>query len=320
MGTSTATVTTAVTTKIGDDQAASISRTMTMKARMAFLARDELWNHVKPYKLGYEPVGIDLPRTNHKLEVHEVDIHDMRGISDRVSLDRNGFEVHQLHSKLPYEDFFDSAKVAAVYLKEIQGLVKSVCGAKQALPLDAELRCRHASFPTSTGEHYQFAQPSLLTHIDVTVDGAKEIIKKLYPTAADEILKSRIQMVTVWKPLKGPVEDWPLAVCDATSLDPSDAVSADVVYQKVVTENYLVHYSDKQKWFYLDRQEPHEVLVFKAADSEPGQTARCAHGSFDIGARAHRGSNLRSVRESIDARVLVMHAEIDYPQAGEWAF
>ncbi|KAI1819345.1 hypothetical protein F4861DRAFT_534523 [Xylaria intraflava] len=301
------------------DKLSSASQTMTMKGKMAFLARDELWDHVKPYKLGYEPVGIDLPRSNHKLAVHEVRIQDMRGISDKVTLDENGFEVHQIHSKLPYEDFFDPARVGAVYLKEVQALVKMVRGAKHAVPLDAELRCRHASFPVSTGGHYQYPQPSFLTHIDVTVDGVKEIIKKLYPEHADEILKSRFEMVTVWKPLRGPVDDWPLAVCDATSLDTSDAVPADVVYQKVVTENYMVHFNDRQKWFYLHKQEPHEVLLFKAADSEPGQTARCAHGSFDIGATLPGGRDV-TPRESIDTRVLVMHADIDYPQAAEWAF
>jgi hypothetical protein len=39
----------------------------------------------------------------------------------------------------------------------------------------------------------------------------------------------------------------------------------------------------------------------------------CAHGSFNIG-------NSTGMRESIDVRIIVMHADIEYPQAGKWAF
>lgn len=292
------------------------SSQLTVKSEMAFLKRDTLWEHEKPYKLSYEPINSSIPRTNHKPEVHQVEVHDLRQSPLRMSLDKNGFEVHRLNTCMKYEEFFDEQKISGVYLKELQQLVKKVCGGRKAIPLDAEIRRRHATFPTSTGENYQFPQPAFLTHIDVTVAGAREIIKKLYPTAAEEILKARIQCVTVWKPLKGPVEDWPLALCDATTLGPSDVVPSDVVYQKVATENYLVHFSDKQKWYYLDRQQPDEVFMFKAADSEPGQSARCAHGSFNT----HKQVPDSSRRESVDVRVLVLHADIDYPEAGPWAF
>ncbi|KAM0430143.1 hypothetical protein ACHAPT_006151 [Fusarium lateritium] len=204
----------------------------TIKSEMAFLKRDPLWEREKPYKLGYEPADASIPRTNHKPEIHPVEVHDLRQSSLEMSLDTNGFEVHHLNSRLRYEEFFDEQKVSSVYLKELQQLVKKVCGGKQAIPLDAEA--------------------SLVS---------------LFP------LQTR-DKCSVWKPLEGPVEDWPLALCDARTLDPSDAIPSDVVYAKVATENYLIHYSDQQRWYYLDHQEPGEVFMFKAADSEPGKDAR----------------------------------------------
>uniref|UniRef100_A0A8H7N3S2 Uncharacterized protein n=1 Tax=Bionectria ochroleuca TaxID=29856 RepID=A0A8H7N3S2_BIOOC len=255
-----------------------------VRSQMAFLKRDTLWESEKPYKLGYEPIGDAIPRTNHKYVVQPVDVSDVRQAHQKFTLDRNGFEYHHLRSELKYEDFFDNDKIASVYLKELRELVKTVCMAKQAVPLDAEIRRRHADFPTSTGEEYQFAQPSFLTHIDVTLDGTRRIIQKLYPTVSEEILKSRIECVTVWKPLVGPVQDWPLAVCDAMTLDDADVVPADVVYQKVATENYLIHHNVNQKWYYMDRQEDHEALLFKAADSDAGRTARGYPGPIALSA------------------------------------
>uniref|UniRef100_A0A0B7K1S1 Uncharacterized protein n=1 Tax=Bionectria ochroleuca TaxID=29856 RepID=A0A0B7K1S1_BIOOC len=229
-----------------------------VRSQMAFLKRDTLWESEKPYKLGYEPIGDAIPRTNHKYVVQPVDVSDVRQAHQKFTLDRNGFEYHHLRSELKYEDFFDNDKIASVYLKELRELVKTVCMAKQAVPLDAE--------------------------VNVTLDGTRRIIQKLYPTVSEEILKSRIECVTVWKPLVGPVQDWPLAVCDAMTLDDADVVPADVVYQKVATENYLIHHNVNQKWYYMDRQEDHEALLFKAADSDAGRTARGYPGPIALSA------------------------------------
>ena len=116
-----------------------VSSNATVRAEMAFLKRDPLWGVEKPYKLGYEPAEAGLPRTNHLLEVHEVEVHDLRKSDQKMSLAKNGFELHYLNSQLPYLEFFDKQKLTSVYLKEVQQLVKEVCQAKQALPLDAEV-------------------------------------------------------------------------------------------------------------------------------------------------------------------------------------
>lgn len=73
---------------------------------------------------------------------------------------------------------------------------------------------------------------------------------------------------SIWKPLKGPVRDWPLALCDAKTIDAAnDLVVSDVVYQDHSEENYQVHYNPKQRWLYLSDQQPSEMLVFRCADS-----------------------------------------------------
>ena len=43
----------------------------------------------------------------------------------------------------------------------------------------------------------------------------------------------------------------------------------DVVFPAKATENLQVHYDAAHKWYYLEDQEPSELLVFRQADSHP---------------------------------------------------
>lgn len=77
---------------------------------------------------------------------------------------------------------------------------------------------------------------------------------------------------SVWHPLRGPCVDWPLAVCDASTVDfAKDTMASDFVDSWGYSENVQVHYSTKQKWYHLENQMPNELLVFKSADSEDGK-------------------------------------------------
>ncbi len=73
---------------------------------------------------------------------------------------------------------------------------------------------------------------------------------------------------SIWKPLRGPLQDWPLAVCDASSVGEDDLVVADQVYPKHVTENIQVQHGPGQKWYYLSNQQPDELLLFRQTDSK----------------------------------------------------
>ncbi|SPO03436.1 uncharacterized protein DNG_06119 [Cephalotrichum gorgonifer] len=290
----------------------AVSKVRAVETEMCFLKRDALWDHEKPYRMRYVPIG-NVPKTNFLLETIPVRVRDARNARPTLSLDTNGFEFHDLSSELDYDEFFDYDRVRSVYMREVQDLLKKVCRAKHVHPLDYELRRRHESFPISTGKSYAFGQPNLIAHIDITLEGLREIVREVYGDHADEILKSRVQCVTVWKPIKGPVRDWPLALCDSTTLRDPDVIPADAVYERVVAENAMIHSDPTQAWYYLGDQKASEVLVFKAADSDPASATRCAHGSFHL-----PGMTSPAPRESIDVRALVMHADIDYPTAAEW--
>ncbi len=71
------------------------------------------------------------------------------------------------------------------------------------------------------------------------------------------------QLYRAWRPINGPVEDFPPAFCDAYSPNPStDLVVADRGTPHHVGEVYYVVYNENQDWYWLSRQIPDEMTVF----------------------------------------------------------
>lgn len=77
---------------------------------------------------------------------------------------------------------------------------------------------------------------------------------------------------SLWKPIKGPLNDWPLGLCDTRSVDfHRDTIASDVVFDGFVTENLQIMHSPEFKWYYLPDHNTWEALIFKSADSEEGK-------------------------------------------------
>jgi hypothetical protein len=113
----------------------------------------------------------------------------------------------------------------------------------------------------------------------------------------------RYAIVNVWRPLKGPVLDAPLSLCDARSVTAEDLIAADVHYADRTGEIYLVAHSPRHRWFYFPEMQPNEALVFKQFDSDVSAGARFVpHAAFD---HPHTPADA-PLRESIEARVLVV--------------
>lgn len=77
----------------------------------------------------------------------------------------------------------------------------------------------------------------------------------------------------MWKPLRGPLRDWPLALCDLSTVRATDTLETDNVYTNRVVESMQVHYAETQAWYYLQDQQASELLVFQQADSQKGKNS-----------------------------------------------
>ena len=86
----------------------------------------------------------------------------------------------------------------------------------------------------------------------------------------------------MWRPIKSPVLDAPLAVCDARSVASGELVASDLLYRDRRGETYNVTYSPRHRWFYVPEMRADEVLLLKCFDSrDDGEVARFApHTAF----------------------------------------
>lgn len=105
----------------------------------------------------------------------------------------------------------------------------------------------------------------------------------------------------MWRPIRGPVESSPLALCDASS-EEKDFVPADLVYRDKVGEVYRFTYNPKHRWLYFPRLARNEAILLKCYDPEEDGRARfSAHTAFDD---LTNGPDA-AFRESIEVRALV---------------
>ena len=82
---------------------------------------------------------------------------------------------------------------------------------------------------------------------------------------------SCLSAYSIWKPLYGPLTDWPLSVCDSRSISvPRDCIATDVVEREGFTENYQVYYHEDMQFCYLSGQLASEVILFRQTDTEEG--------------------------------------------------
>ncbi|KAL2368596.1 hypothetical protein RJZ57_007021 [Blastomyces gilchristii] len=284
-------------------------------APLYFLDRSELWDTVKPYNFHYFPKE-NFPLHNLQRSSHVTRVRSMRPLVPTLSLDAQGFEVHRLDTKMKYADFKDEERIQATYFRELEKYFNAKLGAKKVRALDFQIPASLDKSILGTVLFWiSFSSPLFAS--DVTLAATKAIIHELYgDSAAAQITKSKFQVITVWRPLAVPVRDWPLALCDASSVDQADFVDTDVIYPNYIAENRMLHFDADQKWYWLPDQTADEVLVFKAIDSDELLSSPCPHGAFPL---PGQDQDTMSRRESIDVRLLVMYADMIYPESKPWA-
>jgi hypothetical protein len=151
-------------------------------AQMNFLERSEEYLETKPYSMRYEPEN-GIPQSIVKYEKHEVTIHNLRRCKERLNFASCGFGVMSMETELNYDDFADCKKIESIYLEEVRDKLQQGFNASYvyimdyvvcfiiiterqiAQPPSDQVRRRHQSFPISTGEEYEYQQPTTLAHI-----------------------------------------------------------------------------------------------------------------------------------------------------------
>ena len=183
-------------------------------------------------------------------------------------------------------------------------------------------------------------QPVQRVHIDQTPGAAEARVRRhLPPAEVDSLLQKRFQIINVWRPIKNPASDFPLAVVDWRSTSPEDFVKVDLLYPsrprddsnddrgkevlpteesaystegyEVKGETYGVQPNEKHRFFYLKDMTPSEAMFIKCFDSrgqglphgQDGIARGAAHTAFIDPLTASNAPG----RQSIEVRCLVFY-------------
>jgi hypothetical protein len=257
----------------------------------------------RPVAYMYDPPPGTPLRTGSTLE-RRVAIEDLRSALEPVSLDVQGFAL------VPHDtavaNFYDEAEIRQRYLAEAEQLVRDVTGAGRVIAFDHNVRNGAKAQAGEAGVR----EPVRRVHNDFTARSGHTRARLeleargLAPAEIDRLLAQRFALINVWRPIRGPVLDTPLALIDARTIAPRDLVLQDLIYRDRIGETYAVTYNPAHRWFYAPAMSRDEALLIKVFDSDTGVARFSAHSAFDDPTAPAGGRP----RESIEVRTLALFA------------
>ena len=142
----------------------------------------------------------------------ELEDHRMRIRNARLAKPSFGVEGFALLNRTTDIDFTDEEDVKKRWHPQARRLVGELTGAKEVLFFLGILR---------GGEEELGGGPALMAHVDFNAGSLREWAAKLAPDHAADLVGKRLINVNLWTPVR-PVENFPLGVCDATSIEAGD--------------------------------------------------------------------------------------------------
>jgi hypothetical protein len=250
----------------------------------------------KPVYYAIEPPA-GTPRVTGTFVAQTVPIRNAREVVDDLSLDMQGFELTRQETAV--RDFYDQEEVKRVYYPEVERLLKEATGAAKVVIFDHQVR----NLPLAQRGEKNAREYGKSVHNDYTAkSGPRRVRDHLPADEADQLLKNRFAEINVWRPIRGPIESTPLALCDAGSIEAKDFVPSDLIYRDKVGETYRFTYNPNHRWFYFPHLERNEVILLKCYDSrEDGRARFTAHTAFEDPTSAPDAAP----RESIEVRALL---------------
>jgi hypothetical protein len=214
-------------------------------------------------------------------------IRNARPIAGRFTLARNGFEL--ITNRSAVTDFTDRDEVDRIYVDEVADFVKSYTGADRVATLGWMLR--RSAAPS---EHASQPQAALV-HNDFSVVGARERAQSAYTARFPDGPGFRRALITsLWRVFSPPPQDWPLALCDYTSVGPDEGLNnrmylvdeiPDDLYVQMPADapgasGFEFHHNPAHQWWYFPDMTRDEILLFKLNDSDESVAWRVPHTAF----------------------------------------
>ncbi|EPE33199.1 hypothetical protein GLAREA_06211 [Glarea lozoyensis ATCC 20868] len=276
-------------------------------SQLRYIDWHDKFNHEKPY-VAYNDGQEKAPTTNFTYEdQHEEIIRDIRGSNTGFNLDDHGFAARE-HRLL--NSAFDKQTVEENYLSSVKELLREEFGPEATCYIfDWRLRSSSERKQLSdldardeAGDSSQFHAPVNGVHVDTSEAMARMHAAMFAQGQQKDLSASRLRVVNVWRPLLNTVEEYPLALCDGSTVHPDDLVASDLIVDSYRGENLQPLYRNYYKWHFLSNQTKDEVLLIKMYDSSSSVKAKCCpHTSLKL----KNAPTPAMPRESIEVRIIV---------------
>lgn len=291
-----------------------------------------------PFTYAYKPAH-ETRLVLYPLKNERVAIDDVRGVWDSTSVNKPSLNEDGLELVVGIAlgrgldnsrgDYDDDGKVEAVYYPQVTELLKNLIEAdgkrkvKKTVVFDHTIRRRKdlgakikGNSANGVSVNPKEREPVGSVHGDYTVKSGPQRVRDLVGgEEAEKLLKeNRWAIVNIWKPLKGPIYDAPLAFVAPGTFEPEkDFLPHRLIYPDRVGETLAIKHNPAHRFVYYSQMTPDCAWAFKTYDSQTGVEKVAPHTGIDEPNPEVRKLQPTSGkgRESIEVRILVFWDDVE---------
>lgn len=231
---------------------------------------------------------------------HRMPVRDARPISDRFTLDRQGFQLFPHQSSV--KNFFGNEEVGRVYPTEVSDAIKQFTGASFVAVMGWMVRTtddlsKYKRQADGYAHQGGVQPPAGEAHVDTIPEKALPQAKALYEQFRPEGGGfHRFIYSSFWRAFSEPPQDWPLAVCEWNSVGSDEGIpnvlvicdkipEGDALFAPIPDEDSkpaaaIFHHNPEHRWWYFSHMNRDEVLFIKFHDSDQSRAWRVPHTAF----------------------------------------
>ncbi len=233
-------------------------------------------------------------------EKHCMEVRDGRSIRESFSLDTQGFLLARHKSAVG--DFFDKKEVDAVYPDEVVQIVRQLTGADLVAQRGWMIRTSdEPEKPRRKVVGYTHSggvqPPASEAHVDYSPEVAERMAQQIFAQdSPGEKAYTRFIASSLWRAFSAPPQDWPLAICDGSTVTLDDGTTNTLIIvdaipdhatmlghwpeEKTTIKAAIFRHNPKHRWWYFSNMQRDEVILLKFHDSDHSSVLRVPHTAF----------------------------------------